>query len=337
MRTHRVAVLGAGPAAQAIHLPALASLGSAVRVTEVMDVDHSLAGQVAGLHGARVSHDLDGLLAGDGFEIAVIGTPDRFHADQVEALCSAGVRAILVEKPLATTAAEIERVRAAVTASSTAVVVGAMHTYDPAWLEARAAFTPVGRCHARSVIYIPANAHFEDMATTMIRPDPRAGADADAAQRIRGGILGLAIHNLPLVRRFLPELDTVGFAATLDPWGYTVTASGPGGTLELLARTGGTWRPDWTLTVWDDQSELQLAFPPSYVAAGSATATLRDRCGTRDFGPHPQNGYAAEWRELLRILDGKEPAYDLGRVVTDLEYAMALADLTVAALEASAA
>lgn len=331
MRTLRVAVMGAGPVAQAIHLPTLARLGDSVRLTEVMDVDADLAQRVATLHGARASRGLAELLAGDGFDVAVIGSPDRFHAEQIEAMCAAGVRGILVEKPLATTAAEVQRVVSAVKSSSVALVVGAMHTYDPAWLAARESFAAVGPFHARSAIYIPNNAHFEDMATTMARPQAPTGLGPSDEQRLRGGVMGLAIHNLPLIRQFVPVIDKVSFASTLDPWGYSITAAGPAGTVELLARVGGTWRPDWTLSVWGGESELELSFPPSYVHAGSATATVRSAAASLVFGPHPVNGYEAEWHELLGILDGAPPRYGIDHLVDDLAYAMSLADLTVSA------
>ncbi len=345
--TLTVGLVGAGPVAQAIHLPTLARLGGAVRVTEVMDPDVELATAIAAQHGARVSATLEEMLAAGGVDVVVVCSPNAFHVTQIEALAAAGVRGILAEKPLAMTHDEAARVAAAVTASGTALVVGAMHTYDPAWLAAREALESVaplveqGPFHVRSAVYLPSNARFEDMATTMIRPAPRGGGGPapSAADSLRGGVMGLAIHNLPLVRTALPRLDEVGFADSLDPWGYVITASGPQGSVDLLARMPGTWQPDWTLAFWGPQVELHLAFTPSYVHSGSAVARLRTADGSqRVFGPYPSDGYEAEWRELMAILtDGATPRYGVQHLIDDVDYAIDLADLAVAALDRSAA
>lgn len=338
MRTLRLGLLGAGPVAQAIHLPTLARFSDVVRVTEVMDVDLDLARAVAAPHGARVTGSVEELLAGDGVDIAVVGSPNAYHVSQIEAVCAAGVRGILAEKPVSTTRDETRRVAAAVTSSGTALVVGAMHTYDPAWLAALEALGPVadrGPFHVRSAIYIPANARFEDMATTMVRPPRPAGAAPSTADVLRGGVMGLAIHNLPLIRVALPVLDEVAFATRVEPWGYAITATGPAGSVDLLARTGGTWRPDWTLTFWGRDVELHLDFPPSYVHAGSAVARLRTADGGEQvFGPYAADGYEGEWGELLAILlEGRTPRYGVPHLADDVDYAIDLAALAAAALD----
>lgn len=325
----KVGIVGAGPVSQAIHLPTLARLGGRARVTRVMDPDATVAAAVAGPSGAVASTSLDEFLAGDPLDVVVIGSPDAFHADQIVAACAAGVRGILAEKPLATSIEDAERAAEAIRRAGVAFVVGAMHTYDPAWLAASAAFADPGPHHVRSAIHIPVNARFEDMATTMVRPEPTARPAAGPAQQLRGGVLGLAIHNLPLIRRFVPELDTVSFASPVGPWGYLIAASGPSGSVELVARTGGTWRPDWTLTVWGRDTELALDFPPSYVHAGSATAILHESGRRTGWGPYPADGYQAEWEELLGLLDGAAPRYPVDALIDDLRYALRLADLTV--------
>lgn len=329
-----VGVVGAGPVAQAIHLPTIARLGGRAAITHVMDPDLQLARAVAAPLGATAVADLDALLAARP-DVVVIGSPDAFHADQIVAACAAGVRGILAEKPLAASAADAARVVDAVRRSGVAFVVGAMHTYDPAWLGASSAFADAGPFHVRSAIHIPGNARFEDMATTMIRPAAVPRPAASSQQRLRGGVLGLAIHNLPLVRHFVPEISAVSFAATTDPWGYVIAASGPRGSVEFLARIGGPWRPDWTLTVWGRDAELALDFPPSYVHGGSATASVTVGGRATVWPSGTVDGYLAEWHELLAQLDGRAPRYPVETLADDLLYALRLADLTADALRAS--
>jgi predicted dehydrogenase len=310
----------------------------------VSDPNYELAQAVAARLDARACRDLAGLLAGDDIDIAVIGSPNAFHATQIMALAAAGVRGILVEKPLAVSRDEASQVRAAVAASGASLVVGAMHTYDAGWLQALDALRPLGDLaeygpfHARLVCHIPNNEYFEDMASQLIRPGVgTSGAAPTPGELVSGGVLGLAIHNLPHIRHFIPEITDVAYAVPAQPWGYAITATGVGGTLELLARTGGTWRPDWTLGVYAESLYIELNFPPSYVHCGSATTTIVFPDGSTQFcGGSLDNGYLDEWLELLEIIDGKEPRYSVDTLVADLDYALRLAELAAATADREA-
>ncbi|MDR1393669.1 MAG: Gfo/Idh/MocA family oxidoreductase [Bifidobacteriaceae bacterium] len=356
MESLRVALIGAGPVAQAIHIPTIARLAGRCQVSAVMDPNAELANAVAQPLGATAYDSLDAMLADQPFDIAVVGSPDQFHAAQVIRLAAAKVRGIMAEKPLATSARQAQDIARAVRQAGSKLVVGAMHTFDPAWLAlsqelARCGVTAAhGPFHVSLVCHIPANSHFEDMANLMVRPAavppaPPASATAPpasksapepepaapvsgAARMVRHGVLGLAIHNLPHIRRFIPVINQVHYAAAVLPWGYSITASGPGGTADLLARTGGTWQPDWTLRVYGQEMVAQVAFPPSYVHGGSATSRLAIGSGpARSFGPYIHNGYQAEWAELLAQMNGKPPLYPVEELVAELEYALNLAAL----------
>ncbi|MCX5240401.1 Gfo/Idh/MocA family oxidoreductase [Streptomyces prunicolor] len=330
-----VGLIGAGPVTQAIHLPALAGLSGRLRVTHVMDVDAGTAEAVAARAGAAHSTTVEELLADPAVDVVAVCSPHQFHAAQAEAACAAGMKAVLVEKPFATGVEEARRIAKASQESGVPVVVGAMHTYDPAWLAVEPHWGELPRTArlVRSVIQLPFNARYESLATQPhSRPAPPPPADltdpAVRAARIHGSILGLAIHNLPLVRRFLPEITSVDTAELLAPFGYLVTLRGPDGrTAELIGHMGPTWRPEWTFEVWGEEQELQLDFTPSYVRAGSATAALRTADDEHRFGPYPSNGYEAEWQHLADLAHRTAvPRYDVGRLVDDLAYAIDIAD-----------
>jgi len=312
--------------------------GEQVRVTHIVDPNVTLAEAVAAPLGAKAFASIDDMLT-DGVDIGVVASPNAFHAGQIEALCAAGVKGILAEKPLATSADEAKTAADAVRAAGVALVVGAMHLYDPAWI---AAFDSMSvhvkpPIRVRCATYLPPNSYYEDMATKMIRPPapPKPAEPPSQADVLRGGVLGLAIHDLPLIRRFLPSLDSVTKAETAQPWGYAITANGEAGSVELLARMGDTWQADWTLHISDDDgSALMMQMPPSYVHVGSATAVVSGAPGSSTsttFGPYQTDGYIAEWQELLAIMDGATPRYSLDDMVDDFLYALALADLAVAA------
>jgi predicted dehydrogenase len=312
-----------------------------------MDPDLGLAEAVAAPLGAGATSSLDAMIADGPIDIAVIGSPNAFHASQIIALIQAGVRGFLAEKPLAVTHEEAKEIQAAVEAAGAALVIGAMHTYDPGWLQGLEALEALGDLsqrgpfHVRSVCHLPNNSYFEDQANRVVRPDgqaptgPASGLDPAAAM-LSGGVLGLAIHNLPHIRRFVPRLTQVAHAQTVNPWGYSITASGPAGTVDLVARTAGTWQVDWTLTVYGRDFQLGVTFPPSYVHAGSAATRLQLTDGaTRQFGPHLEDGYLAEWTELFAVMEGQPPLHPPSEAVADLDYALDLAEAAVATLAAS--
>lgn len=324
-----VGVIGAGPVTQAIHLPVLATLADRFRVTHVMDVDADLAADVAARAGARHSTDVEALLADEDVDVVAICSPHAFHADQIEAVVKAAKRGILCEKPLATSVEQAERIAELSAAGGIPLVVGAMHAYDPAWIAATQAWgdLPERAELVRSRIYLPDNSEFVELATNVRAVAGRpAGAPLADAERLREAVLGLATHAVPQLRRFLPGDVRVVSARTLAPFGYHIVLSGDDRTAELIALMPGEWSPDWTFEVWAPGTQLTLDYPPSYVLAGSATATLRDESGSRSWSA-TRNGYQEEWRHLADIVDGRtEPAIPVTDAVADMVFTLQLAD-----------
>lgn len=111
----RLALVGVGKVAVQCHLPAALSLPG-VEVTALVDPARERIADVAadyGLH-AQLADSVAGLAGKvDG---ALIASPNHLHADAAVALLEAGVP-VLIEKPLAATVAQGERIAAAADAS----------------------------------------------------------------------------------------------------------------------------------------------------------------------------------------------------------------------------
>lgn len=328
-----VGILGSGPVTQAIHLPSLARLRDILEVRHVMDVDPGVAESVAARVGARYSTTVEELLADPDVDVVAICSPHQFHAAQVIAACRAGKKAVLCEKPFAMTGEEATAISAVSAETGVPIVVGAMHTFDPGWLAAEAAWGDLpGQVHTvRSSIILPPNARFEDFATEIVGrvPAPTPGPLDDAAIRamMTGGVMGLAIHDLPLVRRFASEFASVEVlhAETVRPFGYLISLRAGAVTIELRAAMNGTWEPAWTFEAIGDDVSLSIDFTPSYVHAGSATAQIRRAGTTTVLGPFGHNGYEGEWRELAAIARGTGSAPSAETLIHDLEFALAIA------------
>jgi myo-inositol 2-dehydrogenase / D-chiro-inositol 1-dehydrogenase len=336
--TTGVGILGAGPVTQAIHLPTLARLGDVFHVARIMDVDAAVAESVAGRVGAAWTTSMDELLADDGVEVVVICSPHQFHAQQVIAACRAGKKAVLCEKPFAMDQDEARAIADVSTQTGVPIIVGAMHTFDPGWLAARAAWGDlVETAHTiRYSIVLPPNPRFEDFATEVItrpqgpRPDRR---DPEVAAAVmRGSIMGLAIHDLPLVRAFCPDFTDVEVlsAEVPDPAGYLVNLRVGGRNVQLYAVNTSSWSPEWVFEAVSDDAALRIDFTPSYVQAGSATAVLRRGDTTQVFGPYGYNGYEGEWRFLAALAQGEVEPLDVDELISDLTFALEVADKATA-------
>jgi myo-inositol 2-dehydrogenase/D-chiro-inositol 1-dehydrogenase len=336
-----VGLIGAGPVGQAIHLPTLARMPDRFRVVHVMDVDAAVAERVAARAGARHSTDADALIADPEVAVVVIGSPNRFHAEQVIAACRAGKRAVLCEKPLAVSAEEGRAIARASAEHGVPVVVGTMHAFDPAWIAAVEAWEATGSAPhtVRISAVIPPNPDSEDSATEIVgRPAPRAAGEPDVEARaaaVSGGVLGLAIHDLPLARRLLPDAPArVLSARALRPWGYEIVAMVGESVLEVHGIGGASWDPEWTLDAVARDRSLHLDFSLSYVHAGSSTAALTDARSTTGWGPFPDNGYLREWEHVHDVITGAAEPVPMDVLLADLDLAIDIAEQASALIRA---
>ena len=338
-----VGLIGAGPVGQAIHLPTLARMADRFRVVHVMDVDPDVARRVAARVDARHSTDADALIDDPAVDVVVIGSPNRFHAEQVIAACRAGKRAVLCEKPLAVSAQEGEAIARASAEHGVPVVVGTMHAFDAAWTAALDGWGASGDAPhtVRISAVIPPNPDSEDSATEIVgRPASRPSGAPDLEARvaaITGGVLGLAIHDLPLARQLLPAAPPrVVAARTLDPWGYEIVATVGDAVLEVHGVGSATWDPEWTLDAVAADRSLHVDFSLSYVHAGSSTATLRDARRATTWGPYPDNGYVGEWEHVHDVLVGAADPVPLDELLADLALATSIAEQCAALIRADA-
>ncbi len=329
-----VGFLGAGPVTQAIHLPTLARLTETFAVAHVNDIDATVAASVAGRVGAAHSTRIDALLDDPRVEVVAICSPHRFHAAQVIAACRAGKKAVLCEKPFAMSGEEATEIAAVSAETGVPIIVGAMHTFDPAWKAAVANWgdLPATSHTIRSSIVLPPNPRFEDFATEVITRPTFPSRDLDdvevRAAMVHGGVMGLAIHDLPLVRALLPRFDDVKVlrAHVIAPLGYQVVLTAGGKRIQLHAAMTATWRPDWALEAFSNELALHIEFPPSYVHAGSGVTTIRTARRASVFGPESHNGYEGEWRDLAAIVRGEQKAPPTQALIDDLRFAIMLAD-----------
>lgn len=330
-----VGLIGAGPGVAALHVPTLARLGDRFSVVHVADRGSGRAAELAEFLSATASQGIAELLDDPGVEVVAVCSPPDEHAAQILAAVAAGARAVFCEKPLATTRADALEVIDACRRAGSLLVVATNHLYDPAWERAKhhlVAMESSVRTIAATVA-LPPNARYHDAVTELSAagaPPRRAPDFSDrelAAAVVRQLVLGLAVHDLPLVRDLAPDFEGVDFAAAVAPIGYTIgfRSSGVHVLLTAVMIPDG---PDaaWSVSIGTDTDRVDVAFPPAFVHAGSATVSVRSGdARTTTYRRDADDGYLREWTALEALLDGTVPM-EYNEVLDDALFAIDLAD-----------
>jgi UDP-N-acetylglucosamine 3-dehydrogenase len=136
MQPVRVAVVGAGFMGER-HARIYAGLPD-VELVAVCDVREGAARELGTRTGAEVYTDYRALLRRDDLDAVSVCTPDGLHREPCELAIRAG-RHILVEKPLATTAADAEAIAEAAAKAGVVLLVGHCLRFDPRYDQARQA------------------------------------------------------------------------------------------------------------------------------------------------------------------------------------------------------
>jgi predicted dehydrogenase len=125
----RIAVVGCGAVAERVHLPALA-LSPHAEVRMLVDRSLERAQKMARTFGVgRVATDYREAIGQ--VDAAIVGVPHQYHAPIAVDLLDAGVH-VLVEKPMALTAADCMRMNEAADRSGSVLTVGLLRRCSPA-------------------------------------------------------------------------------------------------------------------------------------------------------------------------------------------------------------
>lgn len=341
-----VGVIGAGPGVAALHLPTLARLADEFRVVHVSDGGSGRAAALAARTGATASSGADDLLGDPDVEVVAICSPPEQHAEQVLAAVAAGKRAIMCEKPLALTRPDARAVIEACRSARVALVVGTNHHFDPAWGRATHHLTAGGaRTQTLAItVAVPPNGRYHEVVTefgTAAASGPQGRPDWTdpevAAAVVRRLLIGLGVHDLPIVRDLAPELQTVVYARPVPPIGYAVgfVAGGVLVQLNAVLLPGG---PDalWRMTVGTSDDQLDVEFRPAFTHDGSALVRVRMAGGsTVEYPREPGDGYLCEWQALAAMLDGTD-AVEYDALLADALFAIDVADAAAGAVLADA-
>jgi predicted dehydrogenase len=197
--------IGAGGIAS-MHANGLLQEKSLFDIKAVSDVNMANASALADKFHIPDRHaDYHHLLADDGIEAVIVLVPHDLH----EEICVAAARRgkhILVEKPLARTTDEAERIIAAARAAGVVLMVGHNQRYVPVHRKIKDLLVQgvLGR------IYAARAEHWQDF-------DRPRGNWWRSKEAVGGGcLIGSGIHRLDLLRWFVGEVQEVSAYASFD-------------------------------------------------------------------------------------------------------------------------
>lgn len=132
----RVAIAGLGRSGWSIHAAMLAELPEHYRIVAASDPELTRRHDVEQRFGCSTYPDLDGLLSNDEVELIVVALPSHLHADASIRALAAG-KAVVCEKPMATSLADADRMIAAARETGGLLSVFQNRRYVPDFLKVR--------------------------------------------------------------------------------------------------------------------------------------------------------------------------------------------------------
>ena len=240
----RVGVVGLGAVAQAVHLPMLARHDDDFEVTAICDLSSDLLeviGDRSGIPATARYLDVDELLADRSLDAVLVLTSGSHGAVALRAL-DRGL-AVLCEKPLATTLAEIDALAGSPHAAR--LLLGYMKVYDPAVVEAAriradpssglgalrtievTVLHPTSEAQLAFARLLSSPSHFQaggasrlrEAADALIREAIGPVAAATELGRLYGNVLlGSMVHELSVIRAVAPDAGEVVAVDAVDTW-----------------------------------------------------------------------------------------------------------------------
>jgi predicted dehydrogenase len=304
----RVGVIGAGLVARVVHLPLLQELHARFEVVALAEPDPRVRAQVARRFAIPRTHeDHRELIAGGGLDAVLVCAPNATHARVTVDALEAGLH-VLVEKPLAITLADADRVIATRDRSGLTVQVGYMKRFDPAYEAMAGAIGEAGGVsHVTTTTYDPGLAAYFGGGPPRVDPEAAgqvAGAlattDPEDVAAFSDAFLGALVHDVNAVHGLLERMEVALPLRVVDA-GCVAGRRAATGVVELPG--GARWFMAWMLlpgsgdfreeiAVYADDAVRTLAFPAPYLLHAPTVYTDARRTG----GGHERTAFGS-WEE----------------------------------------
>lgn len=346
----RVAIVGLGVVARAVHLPILTRRSDRFRLAGICDLSPTalaVAGERFGIPPRLRFRNLDEMLSAVDADVLAVLTSGS-HSFEITRGLASGM-AVFTEKPLAYTRREVSELEEAVEDRADRLMLGYMKVHDPA--VAAAARETAGRGRPRSVevsVLHPTAASqlvHSDMDPHHVDLDPEIreeldhasralerealGPAAEALGRVYSGVLlGSVVHDLAVMRALgveIAEVDHIERWPTgVHPPSLAISARSSDGVRVCIRWHYLEGYPTYREEVrWHGQSgSVELTFPAPYLLR--APTILRVISGSEDavierVFRSPVEAFEEELLALHRmVVDGEAPPSGLAQGKADI-------------------
>jgi predicted dehydrogenase len=325
----KFAVTGCGLVAQVMHIPYLAELPD-VELEAFVDPAEARAETLAARYNVpEVYAEHEGLFEqrGDDLDAVVVLTPSHTHADVVVDALAAGVD-VLVEKPIAATLADADRMVEAERASDATAMVAYMKRYDPAYERAAEAIDgldsidlvtayDVDPDHERIVNEIydlvggqPPEDLIEDSVAKRRRDIERAiGTDDDRLVDAYDFQLEHVCHDVNALRGLFGEVERIDHVDVFAEGRYATAHLTYGGGVQCVLETGDSNRKWFEEFVRVDGPDGMVEVDFSNPFIRNTPTELRVRQGKEELSetvhtPSYDEPFKRELEHFLRCLEG---------------------------------
>jgi predicted dehydrogenase len=341
----RVGVVGCGQIAQIMHLPFLADLPQ-FRLAAVCDLSPKVVAAVGERYGVPIrTTEYTDLLCRDDIDAVAVLTME--HAEIAVAAAEAG-KHLFIEKPLAFSLPDADRIIAAVEDAGVTAMVGYMKRYDPGYEYGASQMRAMADVHLIRVHDFAADFGTHLPLFTLIGRDdlPPAliasqKAAWEAAQREALGpthahladlyamLLMLSSHDLTILRGAFGAPAGVLYSDAVSPTHLlSILDYGPGRRCVFEVGVGSRqlwW--DEQLTAYGRDRMVQIAFPNPYVPYAPTVVTVRENeAGSpvvKEIPVSHQESFRREWLHFYEcVREGREPRTPLTEARADIALAI---------------
>jgi predicted dehydrogenase len=335
----RVAMVGGGAIAQAMHLPYIAHLHDRFELAALVEPSISVREALAVRYSipATYASHVD-LLNGADVDAVVIASPNCTHSEVTLAALDAGLH-VLVEKPLCITLADADAIVAARDRAGTLVQVGYMNRFDPAFERMLAGLpeSPGALRYMSVVVHDPEFGPYLGKGDLVLPVDVPLGhveaVRAEEARQVEAavgtgdpavvrafsqGFLGSLVHQVNLVHGLLERMGEPlpGEVIDGDWWADGMALTG-----SVRLANGARWDSAWVqllqiseyrerIALYFEDSVRSLDFPSPWLKQSPTVyelSTARDGAHTTQTVESYEEAYQRELEAFHRCVATGEP------------------------------
>ncbi|KAM0747024.1 NAD(P)-binding protein [Meredithblackwellia eburnea MCA 4105] len=336
MAVVKVGIVGCGEIAQVSHISVLTFLSDKFKVVALCDASEESLKHCSSKFGVSKTYtDYPALVKDPEVELVMILAPDVFHADYA-ILASNHGKAVFMEKPMALTQSEADRIVEVQKQNRTLIFIGYMRRYAPAFLYAKEIVSKMQKItYVRVRTILGGNSQIVPQSGTYPKKftdfPPGAGKEigdrwaAVASEALEGindvanlktyqYLVSVSSHDFSAMREILGGIPKRALVSTRAPKGWFVSSLFEYENFHASYECGidSTTKFDSTIEIFGDGKRVKVTYDSPYIKGLPVTATVMEadeegRYTEQTFRPTYMDPFTEELNVVHRCVTEKLP------------------------------